>query len=157
MYLSENEMKLVLSQEYFSKSFTHSKIKYAMYRGKVNTDVHTLRFNFTTDINNEFVFQKSIKYLLLEYAPNTVLTASVDFDLLLYEPKMQSYYIWRANSNSVNFNENNEMQLRLTYENLSEFVSNAMQMNHPSLDIYFKNSNVTIDRPIAVVFSFFKL
>jgi len=157
MYISENELQTVLQQSFFTNPVTYRKVKYRLYRGTFNTFVHTVRFNYRGNLNIDYLFQTVWNYLVSEYRQNTQLIASVEYDLLLNEPLEQSYYIWRANSNAVDFNEEHEMALQLTQDNIYEFVENATQINLPNLEIFFRNSKVTIDRPIAIVFSFYKL
>ena len=159
MFLDKNQLENVLKNSFFSQPFTESAVQYELYRGHLSTSVHTLRFNFTANFNEYFIVQTLIKYLFTHYIPNTQLIGSMSYDLLLKDPNSNptSYYIWRANSNAVHFSADNEFTLYLTHNNIYRLVQNCSIIHVPSLEIFFRSSNVVIERPLAVVFSFFKI
>ncbi len=160
MFLNENQLENVLSNSLFTEPYTESVVHYEFYRGQLNTTVHTLRFNFNANLNEEFILQILVRYLFTHFDPSTPLVASINYDLLLQEfngSRSNSYYVWRANSNAVHYSSDNEVVLSLTHNNIFRFVQNCTQVHLPSLDIYFQSSSVVINRPLAIVFSFFNL
>ena len=159
MYLTESQLNLLLNNSFFTQPVTESVVDYAVYRGHVKATVHTLRFNLTTDFSENFMIEHTISYLMAQLPINATLLGSINYDLLLKDPNSdpKSYYIWRANSNARNFDEQNEILFKLTYDNIYRFVSNAHQVHIPSLSINFRSSNVIVDKPLALVLSFLKL
>jgi hypothetical protein len=82
--------------------------------------------------------------------------ASVRYDFVLRSTPNDpsSYYIWRANTNQAEFDENDEILMAYTHANVIRFIQNAADVHIPDLNIYFSDSNVVIDRCLAIVFSF---
>lgn len=159
MYLTEPQLQQILSSAYFTQPVTKSVVKYVLYQGKLNAVVHTIRFNLNADVNENFIIQHVLNYLMENFAMNTRLMGSINYDLLLVDSnsEIKSYYLWRANSNSVHFNAAEEIPFYLTYNNVYQFITNCTRVNIPELNIQFQSSNVVIDRPIAIVLSFFQL
>lgn len=158
MYLSEHELDNVLSHPFFTNPITDSLTEYQVYRGKYRAKVLTIRFNIInqTDLDENFVLS-TLNNVLFKYdiELNTRLLASFNYDILLFSPTLNTYYIWRSNSNNQNL-VNDELSFTYTYNNLYILVQNALLKHLTSLDIYFSHSNVTIKAILAVVFSFVK-
>jgi hypothetical protein len=159
MYITEDQLNSLLNSSYFQDPVTKSIVKYALYQGRLNTTVHTLRFNLIEGFNEDFMIQTVLNHLMFHFPLNTRMLASISYDLVLVDPKAdpKTYYLWRANSNSVHFNAVEEIQFTLTYDNVYRFVSNSSNVHIPSLNINYESSSVVIDRVIAIVFSFVKL
>lgn len=156
MYLTEAQLSLLLNDAYFTLPATDSAVTYAVYRGHVNATVHTIRFNITTTFSEEFMIEHTISYLMSQIPFNTKVLGAINYDLLLKDPNstLPSYYIWRANSNARSFDAQNELLFTLTYDNIYRFIFNAHQIHIPDLNINFRSSNVVVNKPLAIVFSF---
>ena len=159
MYLSEQQVNSLLSSDFFSQPVTESVSQYAMYRGRLNATVVTYRFNINPQYSNRFMIGHLMRSLQTHFSLNTRLLASIDFDFLLTDPNAipPTFYIWRANSNLVHFNIDNEIMMRFTYDNLFRFVNNAANVDFSTLNIHFTHSNVVIKKVITLVLSFIKI
>jgi hypothetical protein len=161
MYLSEHELNAILKTPYYSQPFSTSFLNYTFYRGRYNANVLTVRFNVENALFNES-FLQSILHAQIEdvYAMNTNLRVSVFYDLVLENNRLneheeRSYYIWRANSNRRSFDdESDEKFMLFNAPNLIQWVRQALQVHLPDLNVNFEHSNVTINRLLAVVFTF---
>lgn len=157
MYLSSDQVDQLLQDSFFANPVTQNVVQYAFYRGRMDTLVHTLRFNWLKTFDANFMREKILQYVLHYYPLNTQLAVSINYDLLLTDAQSQSFYIWRANSNAIHYSVDNDIYLKLTHDNIYRLVQRAFNVNIPSLDIHFRSSNVSIDRPLSIVISFFKL
>lgn len=154
MYLTETQLQQILTNSYYTDFVTQSVVDYAMYRGHLSATVHTLRFNVGhANHTLDNVMQHIVTHLMTSYDLNTQLLGSVSFDLLLTHQPDKTFYIWRANSNSSSRFQN-ETFMPLTYNNVYRFVTNALNVHIPDLNIFFRNSTVTVERVLAIVFSF---
>jgi hypothetical protein len=164
MYLSEHELNAILQTPYYSQPFNTSFVNYTFYRGRYNANVLTVRFNVQNDMFNE-TFIQGILLTQTEdhYGLDTNLRVSVFYDLVLEnnpvnENEERSFYIWRANSNRRAFNdESDEIFMSLNVPNLTQWVRQAVQVHLPDLNVHFANSNVFINRLLAIVFTFVKV
>jgi len=155
MYLNFNQLQSILTNNYFTQPVTTSQTSYVYYRRRMNVIVHTMRFNLTPTFTENFMIQTVIGYLMHHFTLNTSILASIQYDLLLsHQNNEDSYYIWRANSNSSRINTSEDTMFSLTYNNVFRFVQSAHQVDIPTLNIHFETSNVVIDRALAIVFSF---
>jgi hypothetical protein len=156
MYLTLNQVNYVLSSSHYSVPFTESVINYALYRGHFNTQVYTVRFNKIESLNEDFIFNHLYTQLLIRFPNIPRFKASIRYDLLLSDPKQDepSFYVWRANSNHRNYDENNEIVLEHSPDDLFQFVNNCLNVHIPDLEIDFHNSSVIIVKVLAIVFSF---
>lgn len=157
MYLTEAQLRIVLQNPYFSQPYTENTTNYVFYRGHINAIVHTLRFNVIDSLNEEYMMQTVLTYLMNLYDMGTELLGSVSYDLLLEDPNTKSYYVWRANSNSSFDFMRDEAMFPLTYERLYRLITTAYNVHVSDLNIYFSSSNVKVSRLVAVVLSFIKL
>jgi hypothetical protein len=161
MYLSEHELNAILQTPYYSQPYSTSFVNYTFYRGRYNANVLTVRFNVQNDMFNE-TFIQGILLTQTEdhYGLDTNLRVSVFYDLVLEnnpvnENEERSFYIWRANSNRRAFNdESDEIFMSFNVPNLIQWVRQALQVHLPDLNVNFEHSNVTINRLLAVVFTF---
>jgi hypothetical protein len=164
MYLSEHELNAILQTPYYSQPYSTSFVNYTFYRGRYNANVLTVRFNVQNDMFNE-TFIQGILLTQTEdhYGLDTNLRVSVFYDLVLEnnpvnENEERSFYIWRANSNRRAFNdESDEIFMSLNVPNLTQWVRQAVQVHLPDLNVHFANSNVFINRLLAIVFTFVKV
>jgi hypothetical protein len=120
-----------------------------------------VRFNVENALFNESFIQ-SILHAQIEdvYTINTNLRVSIFYDLVLENNRLneheeRSYYIWRANSNRRSFDdESDEKFMLFNAPNLIQWVRQALQVHLADLNVNFEPSNVTINRLLAVVFTF---
>jgi len=138
VYMSLSELNAVLRDPFFSDPITVSRVPYFFYRGRKKCTVLTVRFNLVPQFNRQFL-------------------ASVRYDLVLRSSGTDpaaSFYIWRANTNQADFDDNDEQIFVPNYANLFQFCNNAVNINIPELNIHFVQSSVVIDKCIAIVISF---
>lgn len=155
MYLTKAQLDWLLQDPYFTQPMTQSVFTYHFYRGRFNAAVHTLRINW--DLEDNEIQQRITQYFMNTFRHNSSILVSVSYDLVLCQPTSQSYYIWRSNSNSVNFNEAAETKLILNYNNLYRYLQSITNINIPGLNINFEQSNVIIFKPLALVLSVVQL
>jgi hypothetical protein len=158
MYLTSTQVEFLLQNPYYTQEMTQSAIEYRLFRGHLNATVHTLRFNLIDVFTENMMIDRLYTYLLSVYNLNTRVLATIDYDLLLENSGLDvsSFYVWRANSNAVN-NYRDDIFLTFTYNNLYAFAKQALNINLPNLNMYFRSSNVIVVRPIAIVFSFINI
>jgi hypothetical protein len=154
MYLTAQQVNTLLSQTLFTEPVTQSSLTYKLYRGRLDCTVHTLRFNLIGSMSEDFIINKLINFLVNTYQLEKNIICGVAFDLLL--KKEDSFYVWRANSNTSKY-ETNEFTFTVTYQNIYNLVTQALRLNPDDMNIFFENSSVTIVKRLAVVFSFVKL
>jgi len=158
MYLDRHQLNLVLQTPFFTQPVTENVVDYVLYRGHLNAKVHTLRFNLIDGFDENRLIQHVLAYLMRHYKLQTKLLGSINYDLLLSEPNTGSSYIWRANSNSSFAGTGgSELYFELTYNNVYRFVRDAARIHVSDLDIYFRSSNVVVERILAIVISFVKI
>jgi hypothetical protein len=159
MYLTEAQVSSILNSDFFRTSFTSRKVHYALYQGKINATVHTLRFNCNENFDPLTVRAHIYQYLTEQFPTNAVLLGSISYDFLLVDSSQdpKSYYIWRSNSNAVHFTAHEESYFTLNYMNVANFVRSIFNMDASSFDVNFENSKVTIERILAVVLTFMKI
>jgi len=155
MYLTKSQLDFLLQDPYYSEPMTQSVFTYKFYRGKFNATVHTLRLHW--DVEENRIHQFITNYLMSNFTLNSSLLVSVSYDLVLCQPNTESFYIWRSNSNLVNFNEATETKLILNYNNLYRFLQTIKNIHIPSLNTNFEQSNVIIFKPLALVMSVIKI
>jgi hypothetical protein len=159
MYLTEAQATQILNSNFFQVPFTSSIKKYTLYQGKINTTVHTLRFNCIDGFNELYVRETVLNYLMDKFSLNSLLLGSISYDFLLVDPKQnpKSYYIWRSNSNAVYFSAHEELYFTLSHINVVNFISSIFHTDPATLNIYFENSSISIERTLAVVLTFIKV
>jgi len=155
--LTKHELNIVLKNPFFKKPFTESLVNYTLYQGKINASVLTVRFNITNQINENELVATLINSLMKHFSLNTRLLCSINYDLILSDHNQNSFYIWRANSNQTHYDIDEEMIFIFTYNNLYQIVQKATTIDMNSLNIYFANSNVVINKVISLVLSFVKI
>jgi len=87
---------------------------------------------------------------------NLQILASVHYDLLVCNAKAdpKTYYIWRSNTNRTTLNVDHQLNMTITYANINRFCENVTTISLSDLEVNFSASDVTVDRLIAVVFTF---
>jgi hypothetical protein len=159
VYMSLSELNAVLREPFFSEPMTVSRVPYVFYRGRKKCIVLTVRFNLIPSFNRHFM-ERQLLTLLDEHTqpyPHRPVLASVRYDLVLRSSgadRAASYYIWRANTNQADFDDDDELVFVPNYANVFQFCNNATHINMSDLNIYFVNSSVVIDKCIAIVLSF---
>jgi hypothetical protein len=115
-----------------------------------------VRFNIIDSVTEDFIFNHLYTQLLNQFPQVPRFKASIRYDLLLSDPKQNppSFYIWRANSNHRNYDENREIVLENSPDHLFQFVNNCLNFHIPDLEVDFRNSNVIVVKVLAIVFSF---
>jgi hypothetical protein len=155
MYYTKEQLNTLLKTPYFSDPSTVSTINYFMYRGLYNITVTTIRFNNTFDVLS--IVQQVMTTLLTKFLINTKLLGAVGYDLVLSDSTNSSMYLWRSNSNYRAFDSFNENVLFLNYNSLYRFIQEGVNVDMHSLNTNFHNSNVTVYKIVAIVFSFIKI
>jgi hypothetical protein len=155
MYLTEDQLEIILQTPYFTVPVTESTVQYSLYRGRFNIRLSTIRFNNTVDVR--FMVQHVMNTLLSMYNLNDKLLAVVGYDLVLHSPSHNSYYLWRSNTNQVQFDVANEESIVLNFNSMYRFISKGVNIDLPSLNTNFTNSNVVVDKIVSIVFSFIKI
>ncbi len=154
MYLNQHQLNVILQSPYYALAVTENVTDYGFYRGRRNVRVLTLRFNLIATFDENRMIQ-SIFTTLLNYFPlDARLLGSVNYDLLLCDPELQSFYIWRANTNQAHYNVSQETPFVLNYANVYRFCQNSSHVHVPDLAINFRSSKVVIDRILAIVLTF---
>jgi len=156
MILNRFQLDKILESPFFSNDVTTNVTQYKLYRGRTNVKVFTIRFNILKNFNENKIVTSLINILLANFELDTKILCNISYDLILEEPRAQTYYIWRANSNQTNFNEDEEKMFIFTYNNLYQLVQESVKPQLSSLNIYFANSNVVIRNCCAIVFSFIR-
>jgi hypothetical protein len=154
MYLTIAQVNQLLNMPHYTAPFTESLFKYALYRGRLNSKVYTVRFNNIQPLDEDFIFNHLYTQLQIRFPSETYFRASIKYDLLLLNRKDDTYYIWRANSNEHNFDENDEILLVHSPEHILQFCKDCTIIDIPSLDINFENSGVIVVKVLAIVFNF---
>ena len=156
MYLTISQVNQILNTPRYTLPFTESLFQYALYRGRYNAKVYTVRFNIIPSLTEDFIFNHLYRGLQSGFPAEPHFRASLKYDLLMKNNSQipATYYIWRANSNHYNFNNADEVLVSNTPESLLQFVNNCTTIDVDNLDIFFQNSSVSIDRVLALVFSF---
>lgn len=154
--MTEQELNAVLNQPFFTQPMTLSSVSYRLYRGRSHAKVLTLRFNLIPSFDKGSMVREVLSILDDYFNLQTRIFCSMRYDLVLcnLQAEPPSYYLWRANTNYAEFDENNEMSLAFTHANIFRFCHTAADVHIPDLNIYFSNSKVVIDRCLAIVLSF---
>ena len=154
-YLGRQELNQLLQNEWFTQFESFHVHNYALYRGRVNATVLTLRYNIESpQFDQETMIENVIRRTMQQFSNEPRIVGLIEYDLLLRQPDMESFYIWRANSNVARHLPNAEQTIVVGFDELYLYIRNALQMNPVDLNVYFRSSNVTIEKIIAVVFTF---
>ncbi len=154
MYLSKSELDSLLKKDYFT-TFLHTNVtKYALYRGHYNANVLTLRYSvLSPSFTENDMIQSCITETMKFFSPKQKsVRGLIEYDFVL-KADQQSYYFWRANSNRTPL-PNSETILSLTYDDIFLFIQNVAYPNPSDFDIFFANSNVSVDMITSVIFTF---
>ena len=158
MYMSRNELNTLLKTTYFKKFVQSNVSQFALYRGHYNANVLTLKYSLLVPEFSEQAMISSIIKEVKNFFPPTQkdVRALIEYDVILWNPLEHtepSFYFWKANSNR-NPVPNSESIVKLTYDSIFMFIRNAARINPADLDIYFLNSNVSVDRITSILFTF---
>lgn len=162
MYLNQLELNALLRKPYFNTFLSKSVHHYALYRGFYNANVLTLRYSVLVNEFNENRMITSVINEVMEHFPPSVknVRALIEYDVVLRSNPLDlvnaSYYFWRANSN-VNQVPNQETVLSLNHDSLFLFIRPAARILPTDLDLFFANSNVSVDKIISIIFSFISM
>lgn len=154
MYLNQTQLTTILNSPYWALPVTENMTNYSLYRGRQNVRVLTIRFNLIATFDETRMIQTLMTMLTNYFPVESRLLSSVNYDLLLCEPQSKSYYIWRANTNQALFNVSQETPLKLNYANVFRFSQNSSNVHVPDLSLSFRQSNVVIEKILAIVFTF---
>jgi len=157
MFLSENDVDIILKQPIFSLPVTESDLQYVFYRGQKSVNLLTVRFNFTPSFSQSWMTTYLQDRLTSPpFQLQSQLLASVHYDLLLCNKNVSppSYYVWVSNTNRTTLDVDKQTQMTITYDNISRLTENTTAINLSDLQVNFINSDITVDRVLAVVFTF---
>ncbi len=149
VYMSLSELNAVLRDPFFSDPITVSRVPYFFYRGRKKCTVLTVRFNLVPQFNRQSMERELLALLdnHISTFPNRPVLASVRYDLVLRSSGTDpaaSFYIWRANTNQADFDDNDELVFVPNYANLFQFCNNAVNINIP-----FRNSRTACSLSLA--------
>lgn len=160
MYLSRLELDQLLKNPYFQNVKNRSVSKFTLYRGHFNASVLTLRYSIISpQFNEQQMITNCIQEVMDEFSPkHKSVRGLIEYDLILKanpvdEINEDSYYFWRANSNRSAV-ANSETTLSLNHDSIFLFIHQAAHINPSELNIYYVNSNVTVDRITSIIFTF---
>jgi hypothetical protein len=156
MYLNQMQLNSILQTPYYSLPCTESWTDYVLYRGQHNTSVYTVRFNVTAQFDDTIISETLTHNLFLHFAGNSRLLGTVGYDILLRDPvaNPSSFYIWKANSNQHRFDQSAETVIFMTHVNVIRFARGINHNDINQLNLNFRNSQVCVDRILAIVCSF---
>jgi len=157
MFLNESEVNVILQQPTFSLPVTESNIDYIFYRGKKKARLLTIRFNMIPTFSETcMTAYLQDKLTSPPFQLQSQVLASVHYDLLLCNKNVTpfTYYIWLSNTNRTSLNMDHQVNMTVTYSNISRFTENVTSVNLSDLQANFISSDVTVDRVLAVVFTF---
>jgi hypothetical protein len=158
MFLNESEVELILKQPIFSTPVTESDLTYTFYRGRKSVNLLTIRFNMTPSFNESWMTSYLQDRLTSSpFQLQSQLLASVHYDLLLCDQNVSppSYYIWVSNTNRTTLDVDTQTQMTITYDNISRLTEHVTNVNLSDLQqTNFINSDITVDRVLAIVFTF---
>jgi len=158
MYLTESEVNVLLQEPLFSLPVTEFKQNYQLYQGHRKVTPRTIRFNLVPNFEPSSysgLFAGKINIIL---PVGSELSISVQYDFLLcnYNATPKTFYIWRANTNQTTLEKDDDIDVKITlnYYNIKQICTNATSIDFDQLNINFVTSDVTIDRVLAIVFTF---
>ncbi len=156
MHMTRADLNLVLNNAFFTEPMTVNRSAYMFYRGRNRGNVLTVRFNLIPSFNEQWMSRNLVQVLDSHFDMQERILGSVRYDLVLRSSNADptTYYIWRANTNQSEFDENDKVSIIYTPANIHRFCRNSSNVNIKDLNIFFSASHVTVDRCLAIVFSF---
>jgi hypothetical protein len=157
MYLSRSELTVILRQQ--KKFLTKNVHNFALYRGHFNAQVLTLKYCIlSTEFTESLMITSVIKEVMDHFPPRQKsIRGLIEYDVVLQSNPMEqvheSFYLWKANSNR-NSVPNNETTIPFTHDSIFLFVRNAANINPSELDVFYTNSNVSVQCITNIVFTF---
>ena len=156
MYISESNLITVLEHPFYTNTITENLSSYSLYRDRYNVSVYTIRYNLLPDFSKDDMIHEIINKVKKQFPKDQQVIGMIDYDLLLIaddtDPK--SYYIWRANSNHRLNLDTNETIVTLNHHSLFNFIRDSALVNVPTLNANYRHSKVSIERVLAIVFTF---
>jgi hypothetical protein len=139
MYLTISQVNQLFDTPCYTLPFTESLFQYALYRGRYNARVYTVRFSTIPSLSEDFIFNHLYRELQSRFPREPHFRVSIKYDSLLRNTKNtpSTYYFWWANSNHYNFNNEDKVLLPNSYESLFQFVNNCTSIDIDSLHIFF--------------------
>jgi hypothetical protein len=159
MYISRAELAALLKKPYFNSFLSRDVSNFALYRGHFNAKVLTLKYSVLAPDYTENAMITSVITEVMNYFPprQKTIRGLIEYDVVLKanptEEINESYYFWKANSNTHQGLQS-ETTLNFTYDSIFHFIRNAAKVNPNDLDLFFVNSNVSVDRITTIVFTF---
>ncbi len=156
MHMTRADLNAVLNNAFFTDPMTVNRSAYMFYRGRHRVNVLTVRFNLIPSFDEQSMSRNLVQVLDSHFDMQERILGSVRYDLVLRSSDADptTYYIWRANTNQSEFDENDEVSIAYTPANIHRFCRNSSNVNINDLNIFFSASHVTVDRCLAIVFSF---
>jgi hypothetical protein len=158
MYLTESEVNVLLQEPLFSLPVTEFKQNYQLYQGHRKVTPRTIRFNLVPNFEPSIIQAYLQEKLTSYYRFGSELSISVQYDFLLcnYNATPKTFYIWRANTNQTTLEKDDDIDVKITlnYYNIKQICTNATSIDFDQLNINFVTSDVTMDRVLAIVFTF---
>ena len=156
MHMTRADLNAVLNNTFFTDPMTVNRSAYMYYRGRHRVNVLTVRFNLIPSFDEQSMSRNLVQVLDSHFDMQERILGSVRYDLVLRSSDADptTYYIWRANTNQSEFDENDEVSIAYTPANIHRFCRNSSNVNINDLNIFFSASHVTVDRCLAIVFSF---
>lgn len=157
MFLNESEVNVILQQPLFSSPVTESDKDFIFYRGKRQAHLLTIRFNIIPTFSETFMTAYlQDKLTSPPFQLQKQMLASVHYDVLLCNKNVVpfTYYIWVSNTNRASLTMDRQVNMTITYANIARFTENVTNVNVADLQVNFISSDVTVDRVLAIVFTF---
>ena len=133
--------------------------QYALYRSHFNVSVLTLRYGVLIEEFTENRMINSVINEVMAHFPPSVknVRALIQYDVILranpVDQVNDSFYFWRANSNSSQ-TPHQETILTLNHDSIFLFIRSAAHVLISDLDLFFVNSNVSIEKITSIIFTF---
>lgn len=159
MYLDRQELNNLLTKNYFKNFLSKNVSHYALYRKHFNVSVLTLRYSLLAPEFTENKMHNSIINEVFSFFPPSTKTVRglIEYDVILksniLDQENPSYYFWRANSN-VNPVPNRETLINFTHDAIFLFIQSAAHIMPTDLDIFYANSNVSVETITSIIFTF---
>ncbi len=160
MFLTESEVNVLLQNPLFTSPVTESEQDYILYRGSRKVTPLTIRFNLVPTFERSFMQAYLQEKLNSYYRLGSLISMSVQYDFVLcnHNAIPKTFYIWRANTNQTTLDKDGDddidVKISLTNNNVSQICNNAMSFDFDQLNLNFVTSDVTVDRVVAIVFTF---
>jgi hypothetical protein len=160
MWISSEQLPIILKHKWYSAPFTESSTNYVMYHDRMNVDVYTLRFNlYSPTFSEDWMLDTLLSKVMDRFSNASTVVGVTGYDMLLssQDPNEKTYYIFRANSNQRQSSHTIETVLSLDQHEIFLFGREASNVDLNDLAVEFRSSGVVIAAILSIVFSFFSL